>query len=135
MTENEKLKKLADKLEEDTTFNEELLDNTIIKMSGKIAKWQALYGRKLWEFEELDLKRGKVYKELFYYYKFEFELQLDKKELETFIKSDEKYITIMKELKEIEVILKFIEEALKNLNNFNWNIRNWIEYKKLAGDY
>lgn len=55
-----------------------------------------------------------------------------KTDVETYIKADEDYYTLDNELKEKELILKILEDFLKQLSQRGFNIKNAIDYRKFV---
>ena len=55
-----------------------------------------------------------------------------KTDVDTYIKADEDYYTLDNELKEKELILKILEDFLKQLSQRGFNIKNAIDYRKFV---
>jgi hypothetical protein len=127
------LEKLNTKLQEDIDVHESFEHEYLLNLSSKIAKWQALYSKKYREFKKLEEEKDVKFKELYMYYQFEFDVKLDKKELITFINSDIEFRKIRSKCDDVEVILNFIEKAIKTLENQNWSLKNRLEYMKALG--
>lgn len=127
------LEKLNTKLLEDIEVTEAFEHEYLLNLSTKIAKWQALYSKKYREFKKAEEEKDSKFKELYLYYQYEYDLKLDKKELNTFITADVEFRNIRSKCDDLETILNFIEKAIKTLENQNWSLKNRLEYMKVMG--
>ena len=127
------LEKLNIKLLEDIEVTEAFEHEYLLNLSTKIAKWQALYSKKYREFKKAEEEKDSKFKELYLYYQYEYDLKLDKKELNTFIIADVEFRNIRSKCDDLETILNFIEKAIKTLENQNWSLKNRLEYMRVLG--
>ncbi len=61
-----------------------------------------------------------------------FQLNILKKDIEIYLKSDKDLSILQDRLSFQEVKIQFLEEVLKELNNRHWKIRNAIEWRKFT---
>jgi flagellar biosynthesis chaperone FliJ len=127
------LEKLNTKLLEDIEVTEAFEHEYLLNISTKIAKWQALYSKKYREFKKAEEEKDSKFKELYLYYQYEYDLKLDKKELNTFITADTEFRKVRSKCDDLETILNFIEKAIKTLENQNWSLKNRLDYMKVMG--
>lgn len=127
------LEKLSKKLDSDLVIEELAEPEYLLQLSGKVAKWQSLFSKKIGQRKKLDTRKDIKFKELYMFYQFEFNVKLDKKELNTFINADSEYIQIREELDEIDTQIDFIEKAIKTLESQSWNLKTRLEYMKVLG--
>jgi hypothetical protein len=71
-----------------------------------------------------DLWQGK-YKQ----YKYEFDISLNHSEIKTFLDKDNELLAKLVEVKKLRDFANFLEEAMKNINQLRWDIKNYIEWK------
>ena len=61
-----------------------------------------------------------------------FQLNVLKKDMNIYLESDKELSLIGDRIAYHEVVLEFLEEVLKELNNRHWKIRNAIEWRKFT---
>lgn len=127
------LEKISRKLEEDNKVPEQFEHEYLLTLSAKISRWQSLYAKKLREFKKYQTVLDDKYKELYMYYQFEFEVKLDKKELNTFINADAEYRKIKLEMNDVECQLTLIQDGIKNLMGQSYNLKHRLDYMRLMG--
>lgn len=82
---------------------------------------------------KLDRMREGVFKELYEYYRWDFNKELKSNEIELFIKADEKFKKINEITKKKELEVEYLESIVKLFGNRNFTIKNAIELDKLKG--
>lgn len=73
----------------------------------------------------------KTYKELFNYYRYEFNKELRANEIDYYIKADEKFRKVKELYQKVELEVNYLEEVTKMFKDRNWSIKNAIELQKL----
>jgi len=61
-----------------------------------------------------------------------FQLNVLKKDMNIYLESDKELSLVGDRIAYHEVVLEFLEEVLKELNNRHWKIRNAIEWRKFT---
>lgn len=126
----EKFKNLKNEAEIDCRINKEDLLNDI-KTSELLVKW--LNKRVDWVklYNQIELERKKIYRNLYEYYNLEYQLKIDTKEqLNLMISTDENYIDINNKAILIKEIIEYIENVIEILKQKGWDIKNFIDYLK-----
>lgn len=82
---------------------------------------------------KLDTMRDNVYKELYEHYRFNYNIDLSTKELELYIRADEKFKKINETVKKKELEVEYLESIVKLFGNRNFSIKNALEFQKLKG--
>lgn len=92
-------------------------------------------------FETKKLKKLKAdvlkkHGELYHYYKFEHDYKLEtKSEIDAYINNNDDYYNLVLKMNDQEIVCKFLEKTMENINNMKWNIKNYLEYRKfLSGE-
>lgn len=124
---------LTKELNKDLDVKENLEHDYLLTLSSKIQKWQTLFSKKTSKYKSLMIEKDIKFVELYKYYKFEFNIKLDKSEISSFVSADAEYREILKELNYNEVIISFCERAMKTLENQHWNLKTRLEYMKVLG--
>jgi hypothetical protein len=124
---------LTKELNKDLDVKENLEHDYLLTLSSKIQKWQTLFSKKTSKYKSLMIEKDIKFVELYKYYKFEFNIKLDKAEISSFVSADAEYREILKELNYNEVIISFCERAMKTLENQHWNLKTRLEYMKVLG--
>jgi hypothetical protein len=110
-------------------WDDKSVDLKIIQIAGEYAYYQSLYyetSKKmtLAQKDHDDLWQGK-YKQ----YKYEFDISLNHSEIKTFLDKDNELLAKLVEVKKLRDFANFLEEAMKNINQLRWDIKNYIEWK------
>jgi hypothetical protein len=66
------------------------------------------------------------------YYKFEFNIKLNNSEVKEFLERDSSLLSIETSMKELSSYIETLIDMKKNLESTRFDIKNWIELKKLA---
>jgi len=128
------ISKMHQKLLKDLEVNELFEAEYLLQLSIKISNWQYLLSKKAKEYHQHSTLKDEKYKELYMYYQFEFDIKLDKKELGIFINADSEMRKIMFSLSDLEIQIKFIEGAIKDLESQQWALKNRLEYLTMFGN-
>jgi uncharacterized protein with ATP-grasp and redox domains len=128
--------KFRDMVKNDVAIDKGLLDNEILTHTTKIQRYVTLWFNKGFQLKNKIRERDKLYRELYNYYKFQYEKVLDSfSEIKTYIEGDDKYIELQKQIDEITIDYNFLEKTLENLKDKGYNLKNYIEWQKyLKGD-
>lgn len=123
---------LNKKLEEDiSSLDYENLEPYLIRLPNKISVWNKLLSAKIRDLDDIEISIQEKYKELYKYYKFEFDLTLDKSEIKFFINGDTEYTSLLKKKNKVKNIINFCENSIKILNDSSWSIKHLIDYRKM----
>lgn len=71
-----------------------------------------------------------MYRELYEFYTFDYNLKLGKEQLQTFIETDERYSQILDRALVLENIVDYCSDILDKLKNKGFEIKNYIDYNK-----
>lgn len=128
----EDFKKLQDLLDKKLVYTHENLPTklleyptihqTLIKVLTDITK----------EKNDLEAKRLEIYGNLYRHFKFESEYRWENKsEIESQIFADKKYLTIAKEIEELEVQSLYVGKTVDGMRSLSYTARSYIDYQKL----
>lgn len=89
------------------------------------------------EYENLCTKKDHLYGNLYKKYKYKDDYSWDTKgEIESQIKSDRSYVDLCVERNKQGAIIEYLEGTLKNISSIQFQIRDFIAYKKFkAGQF
>lgn len=127
----EEFKKLKTVIEKDLTLTKEnvLLKN--IEIPKLYSKYLDIFSILLKKYKSLFRKSEILYKNKYHYYKYDFKYDLkNKSEIDLYVEGDKDYIELKKQVDESELMLKYVEKTLNNINTMSYNIKNFIEYTK-----
>ena len=116
--------------EKDTTINRENISSKLFEcpvLHGIYSKWLYQWRRK---FINVDNERAKKYKELYYYFKKDYELALDKKEICWHIETHDDYIDLNSKCRVLESEINQIESFVKHCSNLSFFCQNIISYEQ-----
>jgi len=117
-------------LKEDTQLDFKKFE-TNFGIANKMAKWLERKENLVSKLIELEKKRRKVERELFEYYKTDYDLTLNtKEEIKLMVQSDPKFLEIDNQVKETERLIKFIDKAIDFLKTKVWEVKYYLEWKK-----
>lgn len=126
----EKFKVLKVESEEDVQFDRASLEkhfNSTIKISKWINKksdWNALY-------RSYEIKRAKMWKKTYEYYKTDYQLTIGtKEEYQMLINSDPQYSNLNELCKLVKEVVDYIDEVVKCLRDRQWEMKNFVDYLK-----
>ncbi|MDD5651610.1 MAG: recombination mediator protein UvsY [Candidatus Nanoarchaeia archaeon] len=120
-----------------------LTDENILKktlqMSNLFHEVQPIFSKEYKILKLLEIEKNKLYGQLYHYYKYgkmegkeDFKFTLEtKSEIDSYIKSDELYYNKMLEYANQEIIVEYLKEIIKNINNIGYNIKNYIDLQKV----
>lgn len=100
-------------------------------LSGLSIKW--LNYQQDWQrvLLSLEIKRKRVNRELIEYYKLEYNMKFDTKdELNLFIETDEKYVSILEQTQVVKAMVGFCIDVIDKLKAKSWEIKNWLDYQR-----
>ena len=61
-----------------------------------------------------------------------FELKVIRQDVSTFIEADEVYIKIRQKVAYLKIVVKYLEDTLKQINNRTFQIKNAIDWKRFT---
>ena len=97
-----------------------------------IYEWQRLYADLTYIVKDMKIKANEKYGELVKLYKFNDNYSWNNaKEIDSQINANPEYCKIMRSINEQEYFLTFITETLEDFKNLGYNIKNYLDYKKL----
>lgn len=76
-----------------------------------------------------------MYRELYEFYTFDYNLKLSKEQIQTFIETDERYSQILDRALVLENIVDYCSDILDKLKNKGFEIKNYIDYNKWIKGY
>ncbi len=71
-----------------------------------------------------------MYRELFEFYTFDYNLKLNKEQIQTFIETDDRYSQILDRALVLENIVDYCSDILERLKNKGFEVKNYIDYNK-----
>ncbi|MEM4261310.1 MAG: recombination mediator protein UvsY [Candidatus Woesearchaeota archaeon] len=128
----EQYKALKAKVEEDLAIDESNAADKSLKFSSMYSKYLALYLQELRILKNLSLEKDKLYGDLYHKLKFKNDYQLDSsKEIDTYVRSDESFYKKSLDVQNQEIVVKYLEETLQNINNTGYRIKTYVDFLKL----
>ena len=124
--------KLKEIIEKELFFNEDNVERMSLHTSNLYMKYLRVYSNEVKILKGISLEKNKIFGELMHHYKFKVDFQLDSKsEIESYIRSDEKYYNISLEYSNQEIVVEYLEKILSRINTMGFEIKNYIEIVKL----
>jgi hypothetical protein len=128
----DQFKLLKSNTETEINVTEDNISEKSIKFTSIYNKYLSLYIQELRILKKLTLDKDKIYGELYNKFKFNNNFQLDtNKEIDVYVRADDKYYNVSLDLQNQEMVVKYLEEVLQNINNTGYRIKNYIELQKL----
>jgi hypothetical protein len=104
----EDFQKLKDFIEKEMKIDKNNILEKTIQISNLYPNLLKIYSKERRNLKNLDLLKDKLYGELYHHYKFKFDFSLDSKsEIDTYVKSDDKYYQICLEYNQQEIQVDF----------------------------
>jgi hypothetical protein len=122
-------------IEKELTLNEENVGLLTLKIPNLHTKYLDIYVKEMKIFKTIALDKTKLYSKLYHENKFEGVYKLDSvKEIDIYCNRDPEYYKKSQEYLLQEIIVKYLEATLDNIQKLNFVIKNYIEWRKfLAG--
>lgn len=129
------IKELQQEILKDLNFN---LENAGIKllrvpsMRQKYAAKLLVYQKKL---DDLEFERKELYASRWRYYSMDYNQELDRRDIPTYIEGDVEYTSHMKKVNKAKYFVDLIDNACKAIDGLNWNIPmalKWEMFKQGA---
>ena len=79
---------------------------------------------------ELEKERNRIFKDLYEYYKMDYEIELKRGEINDLIKSDKEIIEIDELLSLTKEVMNLIDTSIEILKLKHWERRDYLEYLK-----
>jgi len=131
------LTELQTQLAVELEVNEDNVMEKSLKYSSIYHKYTTMYFNSIKELGSLKVERDKIYGELYHTFKTGKNPICDgydistKGEIDIYVRTDPKFCTIQKSYSTQESLVKFLEMALDNINKMSFNIKNFVEIRKL----
>lgn len=124
----ERLRKIVEK---ELVLTEENVSLLTLKIPNLHTKYLDIYVKEMKVFKLLALEKGKLYAKLYHEHKFEGVYKLDSmKEIETYCNADPEYYKKCQEYVLQEIIVKYLESTIDNIQKLNFVVKNYIEWRK-----
>jgi len=118
-------------IDEALTIHTHSLDKKIFEapnIHNKILRQFTIEKNKL---QKLESELNKTFGEKFHYYRYEYELKLDNKDVVLFyVKKDPEFLTINDKFNSQKLLVETIEKWMKKANSITFDIKNILEYLK-----
>ena len=115
-------------------WDKDTLDDRVTRMAGEYAYYQNFYIQATEEKNKVETELKEMWQGKWKYYKYEFEVSLDKSEIKGFIEKDLDIIKLQGRLTNYETYRDFFKECMKNIDQMRWDIKTYLDYKKfMAG--
>lgn len=93
--------------------------------------WTKCYAKQNKTVQELKIQLNEVGARIYTRERFEGNYQLTGKEAEMQTYGDPEYCEVSRKLKDQEAILDFIDKTINNIRTMSFNIKNYLDYRKL----
>jgi len=115
-------------------WNKDNIEERITRTAGEYAYYQTLYIQVSKKKNELEQKLDEMWHGKWKYYKYEFDVALDKSEIKGFIDKDIDMIKLRGQISNHESYENFFKECMKNIDQLRWDMKHYIQYKQfMAG--
>lgn len=132
----EKFEKFKVECAEIFKITEENINDKNMKVSSMYELTLRVYIQEKKLLNQMNIEKEKMYSDLYHYFKFNREFKSDfslntKNEVEVFITRDEKYHKYLLSITDQEMQVKYIEEVMDQLKKMTYNIKNYVDLKKI----
>lgn len=125
-----KFEDLKNEAENDLNLDETNIKQKSLENSRIYTKWLNYFREVSKAYKEIEDKKNKKYRELYEYYRDDYSIKLKTNEIDIYVKSEQEFITLNRQLNNYKSILEYIEGVLKEISRMNFNIKNYIEWQK-----
>jgi len=123
--------KLKTKVKQDLTITESNIVMKCLEVPKLFMKYNEIFVKQLDHYKNLLLEKDRLYGDLYEHYKYNGKYSAGTKgEVEAFLYADERWIELNREVIKQECITKYVENVLSDVKQLNFNLKNFIEYKK-----
>jgi hypothetical protein len=125
----EELKKIAN---EDLKLDSDNIEKKTLQLSTIYQRYLEIYIKEIRQLKKLSLDKDKLYGELYKHYKFVDDYKWDtKSEIDSMVKSDDKYYKIALDMSNEEAVVSYLEQLLSNIKSVGYSIKNYVDFAKL----
>jgi hypothetical protein len=125
----EELKKIAN---EDLKLDSDNIEKKTLQLSTIYQRYLEIYIKEIRQLKKLSLDKDKLYGELYKHYKFVDDYKWDtKSEIDSMVKSDDKYYKMALENSNQEAVVSYLEQLLSNIKSVGYSIKNYVDFAKL----
>lgn len=140
------IEEIQSQWERDSNLDPDNLHLESLKIPGLHSKYYNIYNttrllreKSQQEYSEIKLQRynyytGKAPAQIYVEEPFPYKVR-DKEALKQYLDADEKLKNIFLKIKYYDIMLEFLEEIIKNINNRTYQIKNAIEWQKFQSGY
>jgi hypothetical protein len=130
----EDLKKLKRRATEDVQFNEDNAVEMSTRIPNLYQKYLSLYITELEKYKEFVATRDQLYGRLIRDEKINGDIEWkNKDEYNAVINCNDDYYSLRLRTNQQELVVKFLEDTLSNINRMSFSIKNYIDLKKFLG--
>lgn len=130
------LKKLDEVVNSRLEWNKDNIDKVQMDINKLKIKILGEFSKHIDELKKLEVDKNNTYGSRFRYYNESYDRKFaTRKDIEDMINQDQIYIDICKKYVELETITDHLEKLLKIISETSWDMKNWVEIKKLWSNY
>jgi hypothetical protein len=130
------LKKLDEAVNSRLEWNKDNIDKVQMDINKLKIKILGEFSKHIDELKKLEVDKNNIYGSRFRYYNESYDRKFaTRKDIEDMINQDQIYIDICKKYVELETITDHLEKLLKIISETSWDMKNWVEIKKLWSNY
>ena len=122
-------------LQADLEISSDNIQNKSMELSKIYQKYLDLYFSEIKTLQEFQESRNKKFAEIFHKIRTEgyqgYDVGKTKNETEIYINLDPDYQKINKQFLDQELIVKYLEKSLENINKAGFSIKNYVDLQKL----
>lgn len=127
-------KQLMKMLDESLKLNDDNMSEKSLEIPLLYHKYLDIYSKELRRLKKLHIDKKKLFGTLYEQIKHHGNISWDTKaEIESQIYRDTSYYQLCVEYNEAETMVNQLELCLKNIQNMSFQIKNFVEYRKLFG--
>jgi len=123
-------KELNKTIESDFDLNPHTLETKLREIPKLHNKYLKIWFKEKNKLLLLEKELKSLYRKKWYYYHDDYSYNLDKKHIEWHIESDDEYSKKLYIFDRQKHLVNYFEQVIRKVNSFNFDIKNFIEYKK-----
>lgn len=130
------LKKLDEAVNNRLEWNKDNIDKVQMDLNKLKIKILGEFSKHVDELKKLEVDKSSIYGNRFRFYNESYDRKFaTRKDIDDMINQDQIYIDICKKYVELETITDHLEKLLKIISETSWDMKNWVEIKKLWSNY
>lgn len=128
---DEKLNKIREDLDASFQINQKDLNGEVMKTISKLHYYTSLLSEEKLVLKRISRKKNEIYGKLYEKYRFNYDMKLDKGEIEHWINREPMWQKVSTYYESHKELCDFIERTIKSFQNKSFAIKHMIDIKRI----